>query len=66
MVYFQTDLGKFFECPATKDVGKFYSHLVYFTAILYFFCCQLLYLMVILVYFSSFVMLYQEKSGNPA
>jgi hypothetical protein len=30
------------------------------------FYCHLVYCMVILVYFSRFGMLYQEKSGNPA
>jgi hypothetical protein len=41
---------------AMEDVGLFYSYLVYFTVI---------YFVVILVYFPSFGMLYQEKSGNP-
>jgi hypothetical protein len=40
------------------DVGEFYGHLVYFTAISY------RYFVVILVYFSRFGMLYQDKSGN--
>jgi hypothetical protein len=48
-----------------KDVGKVYGGLVYFTAISYslrplgIFCDHL-------VYFSSFGMLHEEKSGNPA
>jgi hypothetical protein len=47
-----------------KDVGKFYGHFVYFTAIWYslwpfgIFCGHL-------GIFSHFGMLYQEKSGNP-
>jgi hypothetical protein len=88
MAYFQTknpNLGKFLECVAMKNVGKFNGRLVYFTAIsnilrpfvifcghlLYFvaicyiICGHLLYFVVILVYFSHFGMLYQEKSGNP-
>jgi hypothetical protein len=52
------------ECPAIKDVGKFYGHLVYFTAISYtlwqfdIFCGHL-------VHFSHFGKPYQEISGNP-
>jgi hypothetical protein len=48
-----------------KDVGRLYGHLVRFTDI----PCILLpfgIFVVILVYFSRFGMLYQEKSGNPA
>jgi hypothetical protein len=47
------------------DVGLFYGHFVYFTAILY----SLWPLGIFygyLVYFSRLGMLYQEKSGNPA
>jgi hypothetical protein len=47
-----------------KDVGKLYGHLVYFTAIWYILWPFGTFL-VILVYFSRFGMLYQEKSGNP-
>jgi hypothetical protein len=63
---FQTkhpNLYKFLDGLAMKDVGKcyglFYCHFVYFVAILAYF-------VVYLVYFSSFGMLCQEKSGNPA
>jgi hypothetical protein len=69
MAYFQ---------PKSSDLGKFWRALqwtmgVYFMAswsILLPFgihCIHLVYFMVTyLVYFSSFAMLYQEKSGNPA
>jgi hypothetical protein len=66
-IYFQTkhpNFGKFWSVIQWKKLvnsmaiwkillpfGIFYGHLVYFVAIL--------------VYFSSFSMLYQEKSGNP-
>jgi hypothetical protein len=47
-----------------EEVGMFYGHLVYFTAIWYilwpFRICNLWY-----VYFSYFGMFCQEKSGNP-
>jgi hypothetical protein len=50
---------------AIEDVGVFYGHLAYFTAIWY-----ILWPFGIfyghLVYFSRFGMLYKEKSGNPA
>jgi hypothetical protein len=65
MVYFQTknaNLGKF--RLAIKYVGKFMdvsSILLPFGI----FCGHLVYFVVILVYFSHFGMLYQEKSGNP-
>jgi hypothetical protein len=49
---------------AMKDVGKFYCHSVYLTAISYI-DVSWVYFMVILVCFSRFGMLYQEKSGNP-
>jgi hypothetical protein len=47
------------------DVGIFYCHLVYFTALWYFlrpFGKYYRYL----VYFYPFGMLHQDKSGNPA
>jgi hypothetical protein len=47
-----------------QDVCKLCDHLVYFTAISYFYS-HLAYFVVILVYFSRSGMLYQEKSGNP-
>jgi hypothetical protein len=53
MEYFQTEnatLDKFWEGLEIKVVAKFYRHLAYFE--------------LILVYFSRFGMLYQEKSGN--
>jgi hypothetical protein len=43
-----------------EDVGIFYGHLVYFTAIWYMYAVAFWY---ILRFFFS--MLYQEKSGNP-
>jgi hypothetical protein len=59
MVYFQTKnpkLGQILSVFQVKRycqiLGPFYGHLVYYV--------------VILVHFSSFGMLYQEKSGNPA
>jgi hypothetical protein len=67
MVCFQTrnpNLGKFLEGLAMEDVGIFYGHLVHFTV----FCYILLTFGIvcgILVYFSRFGILYQEKSGNP-
>jgi hypothetical protein len=55
-----------FERHAIKDVGQFYGHSVYFTAISYtilwpfvIFCGYFGYI------FSRFGNLYQEKSGNP-
>jgi hypothetical protein len=42
-----------------EDVGIFYAHLVYFTAVWY------MYIMSIWYIFPHFGMLYQEKSGNP-
>jgi hypothetical protein len=51
-----------------ENVGIFYVHVVYFTAIWYtlwtfgIFCGNLVYFV---VYFSRFGMLYKEKSGNP-
>jgi hypothetical protein len=50
-----------FGVPTLWTFGVFYNHLVYFMHIwyVYVFCVNL-------VYFSSFDMLYQEKSGNPA
>jgi hypothetical protein len=38
LFFFQTknpNMGNFWECLAKKDVGKFYGHLVYLTAIWY-------------------------------
>jgi hypothetical protein len=46
------------------DVGKFYGYLVYFTAISYI-LWKLGIFVAILVYFYSFGMSCQEKSGNP-
>jgi hypothetical protein len=47
-----------------EDAGIFYGHLVYFSAIWHilwpFGTCSL-----VLVHFTRFGMLYQEKSGNP-
>jgi hypothetical protein len=47
------------------DVGVFYGHLVYFPAIWHilrpFRICS-----IVLVHFTRFGMLYQEKSGKPA
>jgi hypothetical protein len=48
-----------------KDAGKFNGHLVYFTSISYILWTFGIFV-VIFVYFSSFGMLCQEKSGNPA
>jgi hypothetical protein len=57
-------LGKFWRVLKVEDVGIFYWHLVYFTAIWYilwpfgiFYCY--------LVYLSRFGMLREDKSGNP-
>jgi hypothetical protein len=67
MVYFQSknaNLGKFWECLAKQEVGKFYGH---FVSLLQFciFYGRLVYCFVILVCFSRFGMLYQEKYGIP-
>jgi hypothetical protein len=43
------------------DVGTFYDHLVYFTAVLVYFCGQIWYIL----WLHFFPKLYQEKSGNP-
>jgi hypothetical protein len=48
-----------------KEVGKFYSHSLYFTAI-GFILLPFSIFYGHLVYFSTLGMLYQEKSGNPA
>jgi hypothetical protein len=54
-----------------EDAGKFYGHLVYFTAIWYILCpfwyilCPFGYILCHLVYFFRFGLLYQEKTGNP-
>jgi hypothetical protein len=47
-----------------KDVGKFYSHLVYFTAFLY---CSLPFVIFYghFIIFFKFCYVVQEKSGNP-
>jgi putative exporter of polyketide antibiotics len=48
-----------------KDIGKFYGHLVYVTAISYILWpCGIF--LVIFVYLARFGVLYQQKSGNPA
>jgi hypothetical protein len=47
-----------------EKTGKFYGHLVYFTAIWYI-AFSFGVFVAIWVYFSSFGMLYQEKSGSP-
>jgi hypothetical protein len=55
-----------------EDVGIFYGHLIYFTAIWYIlwllgiFYNYLVYFMFIWYNFFRFGMLRQEKSGNPA
>jgi hypothetical protein len=69
MVYFQTenpDLGKFWNVLQRKMLVNFMA----IRAILlpfrtYYLNGHLVYFVVILVYFSRFGMLYQEKSGNP-
>jgi hypothetical protein len=52
-----TNLRKFWR--VMEHVGKFYGHLVYFTAILY------TYFTVIWYIFHRFGMLYKGESGNP-
>jgi hypothetical protein len=47
-----------------EDVGIFYDHLVYFTAVWYIFCGHSVHFMVICYIFPRFGMLRQEKSGN--
>jgi hypothetical protein len=54
---------KILECLAMKDAGKFDGHLVYFTSISYILWTFGIFV-VILVHFSSFGMLCQEKSGK--
>jgi hypothetical protein len=49
---------------AIENLGIFYDHLVYFTAIGNIFG-HLVYFVVILYIFPRFGILYQEKSGNP-
>jgi uncharacterized membrane protein YagU involved in acid resistance len=56
----KAQFGQILECPAMKDVSKFYGHVVYFTSISYI----LWPFGAILVYFFRFGMLHQEKSGN--
>jgi hypothetical protein len=61
MVYFQTKnpiLGKFLDGLRMENVGLFCRHLEYFTY------GHLIYFMVI--FFTVFGILCQEKSGNPA
>jgi hypothetical protein len=68
MVYFQTkniQIWVNFRVSDNEDVGNFFNPLVYFTAISYI-LWPFLYFVVIMVRFSRFGMLYQEKSGNPA
>jgi hypothetical protein len=48
-----------------KDVGTFYVHLVYFTAILYILGPFVIFRGHFGIFF-RFGMLYQQKSGNPA
>jgi hypothetical protein len=67
MAYFQTKnptLGKFWSVLQLKMLVNFMSiwSILLLTCIFY---GQLVYLVVILVYFSHFGMLCQEKSGNP-
>jgi hypothetical protein len=68
MVYFLTknpNLGKFWSVHiAMEDVGIFYGHLVYFTAIWYM-LLPFVYFVVFWYIFPRFGMFYQEKSGNP-
>jgi hypothetical protein len=47
-----------------KDVGKFYGHLVYLHFVYFIAVCYILCLFWYI--FSSFGILYQENSGNPA
>jgi hypothetical protein len=68
----RAEFGYILEGLATGDVGIFYGHLVYFTAIWSilrpFGICILWPLSIFSgysVYFSLFGMLHQEKSGNP-
>jgi hypothetical protein len=56
--------GYILEGLAMEDVGIFYGHLVYFTAIGVF-CGHLIYFIVIWYIFRGSSVLYQEKSGNP-
>jgi hypothetical protein len=63
--------GLSLECLAMNDVGKFYGHLVYFSAIWSIFLQFGIFWSFglfhgYLVYFPFVGMLYQEKSGNPA
>jgi hypothetical protein len=48
-----------------KDVGKFYGLLVYFTTIWYALWPFGIFCGYFGIYFSSFGMLFQDKSGNP-
>jgi hypothetical protein len=49
-----------------EDIGTFFDHLVYFTAIGFILWSYLVIIFGLLIYFPRFGMLYQEKSGNPA
>jgi hypothetical protein len=49
-----------------KGVGKFYSHLLYFTAASFILWPFGTYICVNLVHFISFGIMHKEKSGNPA
>jgi hypothetical protein len=60
----KNQFGKILEGLAMENVGIFYVHLVHFTAIWYILWPFGIF-KVILVYFSRFGMLHQEKSGNP-
>jgi hypothetical protein len=51
-------------CLAMKDVGKFYGHFVYFTAIWYI-LSHLVYLLVVLVYFFQFGYVAPRKIWQP-
>jgi hypothetical protein len=68
MAYFQTEstnFGKILKCLAMEDVGLYYDHLVYYTAIrkilwpFGIFCGRLVYFMVNWCILSRFGMFYQ-------
>jgi hypothetical protein len=61
MVYFN---GYFLEGLGIENLGIFYDHCTYF-GVLWFILWPLHIFWGYLVYFTSFSMLYQEKSGNP-
>jgi hypothetical protein len=60
----KSQFGQILECLAMKEAGKFYGHLVYFTAISYTLCPFRIFCGHFGKFF-RFVMLYHEKSGNP-